>query len=97
MFKPYSNFRFNQIEDISLICSALNIYAGTLYLSGDIGEETKIIFFTVMLLATIIFLIMFINAYMREAHWLQSFSLTKSYISCDPVLPYFPNNEDEYS
>ena len=37
--KPYFKIRFNQIEELSLVSGGLTIYAGILYLSGDIGVE----------------------------------------------------------
>ena len=73
LVNPYIKYKHNRLEDLSLICGAFMIYAGTLYLSGDIGEETKIALFIVILLVTTIFYITWIRAYIHEAIWAYKF------------------------
>ena len=47
----------------------MTCYAGLWYLTGDIGEETSIIIFILILIANTIFGIMWIIAYIGSAEW----------------------------
>ena len=47
----------------------ITCYAGLWYLSGDIGEVTKIILFIAILLANAFFGILWITAYLGNAEW----------------------------
>ena len=68
-FNPYASLKHNRIEELALICGGFVIYAGILYLSGDIGEETKIFLFILILVFTITFYVKWIFYYVREAKW----------------------------
>ena len=71
---PFASFETNRIENISLVCSQLIIYLGQWYLSGELGEETKIMLFTIILIATAVFIANWIWAYLNHS------KLTKHHI-----------------
>ena len=50
----------------------MTCYAGLWYLTGDIGEDTSIIVFTLILLANAVFGIMWIIAYVGTAEWAET-------------------------
>ena len=54
----------NRIEILSLNVSIVTCYVGLWYLTGDIGYETSIIVFIIILLANAVFGIMWILAYL---------------------------------
>ena len=47
----------------------ITVYAGLWYLTGDIGQEAKIILFVVILLINALFGIMWIKEYLGHAEW----------------------------
>ena len=47
----------------------ITVYAGLWYLTGDVGEETSIILFILMLTVNAIFGIVWITAYLGNAEW----------------------------
>ena len=50
----------------------MTCYAGLWYLTGDIGHETSIIIFVMILLANAVFGIMWIIAYLGVAEWAEA-------------------------
>ena len=66
---PYNGHILNRIEFISLIVGMITVYAGLWYLTGDIGEETSIILFIVILSVNALFGIMWITSYLGHAEW----------------------------
>ena len=47
----------------------ITVYAGLWYLTGDIGYESDIILFSIILYSNLIFGIMWISAYLGNAEW----------------------------
>ena len=47
----------------------ITCYAGLWYLTGDIGQETKVTLFIVILFANALFGIIWITAYLGHAEW----------------------------
>ena len=50
----------------------ITVYAGLWYLTGDIGYETSIIVFVIILFANAVFGIMWIIAYVGTAEWAET-------------------------
>ena len=65
MHHPYTQKIINQIETVSLIVGLITVYAGMWYLTGDIGDETSIIIFAIILLTNLLFLTLWITAFLR--------------------------------
>ena len=66
---PFSSRSINRIEFLSLVVGMMTVYIGLWYLSDSIGEETKILLFTIILYANLIFCIIWIIAYISSAEW----------------------------
>ena len=47
----------------------VTVYAGLWYITGDIGEETSIVLFIVMLFVNLLFGIIWISEYLGHAEW----------------------------
>jgi hypothetical protein len=55
-FQPYINSQLNTLELMSILVTAVTIYSGIFFLTGDLSEEAKIIVFVLMVLSNFIFL-----------------------------------------
>ena len=66
---PYNEPINDKIELTSLGVSMMTCFAGLWYLTGDIGEETKIFLFKIILICNIYFIIMWIRAYAINTRW----------------------------
>ena len=86
--KPYNGQIINNIEILSLIVGMVTVYAGLWYLTGDLGEETEIFLFVIMLTVNLFFAIVWITTYLGSAVWAASFvkyvKIEKKYINCSP-------------
>ena len=51
----------------------ITVYAGLWYLTHDIGEETGIILFAIMIIVNAIFGIIWITSYLGRVAWAASF------------------------
>ena len=47
----------------------ITVYAGLWYMTGDIGYESEIILFAIMLIANLLFLLIWAKAYVANAEW----------------------------
>jgi hypothetical protein len=57
--KPYASIELNQMEFRSVLVAAVTIYCGLYYLSKDLGDVAKVLFFLVMLLVNLYYLAYF--------------------------------------
>ena len=75
-------------------------YAGLWYLTGDIGYETSINLFAVILVANAYFGIMWITAYLDHAEWanrwVKKFRTENKFIENEKLIPYFPPSQNEH-
>ena len=55
-FEPYAVFQLNQMEIKSILVSAVTIYSGMFFLTGDLSDDMKDLVFAVMVLANMTFL-----------------------------------------
>ena len=55
-FEPYAVFQLNQMEIKSILVSAVTIYSGMFFLTGDLSDDMKDLVFAVMVLANMVFL-----------------------------------------
>ena len=66
-------------------------------MTGDVGEETKFVLFFLILAANLIFVVLWIMAYLSTAEWAEPYvkyaRLETKYIVEAPIEPYFPKNE----
>ena len=54
--EPYSFKQLNTMELRAIIVSAVTIYSGLFFLTGDLADEAKIMMFVVMILSNLVFL-----------------------------------------
>jgi hypothetical protein len=66
--RPYANNELNEMELRSVLVAAVTIYCGLYYLTDDLGEVAKALFFTIMLLTNLYFFYYFL------AHLVGSYS-----------------------
>ena len=72
----------------------ITVYAGLWYLTGDVGNETKIFLFIVIIFSNAFFGIIWITSYLGHVDW--AVSLVKNcrtesqYIEIENLIPYFP-------
>ena len=59
----------NRLESVSLIVGMITVYSGLWYLTGDLGDEAKIILFVVILFTNGVFGIVWLTAYLGHAEW----------------------------
>ena len=77
----------------------ITVYTGLWYLTGDVGNESKIILFIVIIFANALFGIIWITVYLGHVEW--AVSLVKKcrteyrYIKTERFIPYFPESDDE--
>jgi hypothetical protein len=57
--RPYASVELNQMELRSILVASVTIFCGLYYLTKDLGENAKVLFFIVMLLANLYFLTYF--------------------------------------
>jgi hypothetical protein len=57
--RPYASNELNQMELRSIFVASVTIFCGLYYLTGDLGEIAKVLFFLVMLLVNLYFLAYF--------------------------------------
>ena len=57
VYMPFETEKLNKLEQMSILTSAITIYCGLLYLTGDMGEGMKIFLFTLILLSNAVFFI----------------------------------------
>jgi hypothetical protein len=58
--QPYTHFSLNRLEMRAILAAAVTIYCGLYYLSRDLGEAVKIMFFVMMIAINVHFLYYFI-------------------------------------
>jgi hypothetical protein len=63
--RPYASNELNQMELRSIFVASVTIFCGLYYLTGDLGEFAKVLFFLVMLLANLYFLAYFASNLFR--------------------------------
>jgi hypothetical protein len=63
--RPYATNELNQMELRSIFVASVTIFCGLYYLTGDLGEIAKVLFFLVMLLANLYFLTYFASNLFR--------------------------------
>ena len=56
-FEPYTLNQLNQMERNSIIVSAITIYSGLFFLTNSLNDDSKLLFFFLMLLSNITFLV----------------------------------------
>ena len=75
----------------------ITVYAGLWYLSKDIGEETRIVLFAVIITFNALFGIIWITSYLSNASWAQLVvkrcRIEHEYLEPEPIIPYFPEIE----
>ena len=80
------------LESYSIIAAAITIYCGLFYLSGALNEETKVVFFIIILLVNINFFFTWIKVFYKEFTNKIRKQHTKYYYmffrSCILVQPY---------
>jgi hypothetical protein len=57
--RPYASIELNQMELRSVLVASVTIFCGLYYLTKDLGENAKMLFFIVILLANLYFLTYF--------------------------------------
>ena len=66
-------------------------------MTGDVGEETKLVLFGLMIAANAIFVVLWIIAYLEKAKWSHPYTkyghLEHKYIHTHCVT-YFPENDE---
>jgi hypothetical protein len=63
--RPYANTELNQMEFRSVFVASVTIFCGLYYLTKDLGDVAKVLFFLVMLLANLYFLSYFTSNLFR--------------------------------
>jgi hypothetical protein len=63
--RPYASVELNQMELRSIFVASVTIFCGLYYLTKDLGENAKVLFFLVMLLANLYFLTYFASNLFR--------------------------------
>eukprot|EP00359_Climacostomum_virens_P000523 CAMPEP_0204898508 /NCGR_PEP_ID=MMETSP1397-20131031/1335_1 /ASSEMBLY_ACC=CAM_ASM_000891 /TAXON_ID=49980 /ORGANISM="Climacostomum Climacostomum virens, Strain Stock W-24" /LENGTH=1022 /DNA_ID=CAMNT_0052066371 /DNA_START=57 /DNA_END=3125 /DNA_ORIENTATION=- len=59
-YQPYEVEDLNMIETRAIVVAGITIYSGLYFLTNDIGEETKILLFLVILLSNLYFILLWI-------------------------------------
>jgi len=88
--QPYSYLRLNQMEIRSIAVSAITIYAGMFFLTGDLSESGKILLFVFMVLANVIFLFFWI-------YFTFGYYIAKAYLKISCCRKLFNHKLDKWA
>ena len=73
---PYVVNQLNEMELRSIIVSAVTIYSGLFFLTGDLGNDSQLLMFVVMLLSNVVFISYW-------GYFTFGFYIAKVYVKCN--------------